>query len=49
MKGALKNIEEQFKDVKSIGPVSIATFMRITDKEEYDRITRDETKGIFVG
>ena len=41
MKEALKNIEEQFKDVKSIGPVSVATFMGITDKEEYDRITRD--------
>lgn len=41
MKEALKNIEEQFKDVKSVGPVSVATFMGITDKEEYDRITRD--------
>jgi len=41
MKEALKNIEEQFKDVKSIGPVSVATFLGITDKEEYDRITRD--------
>jgi hypothetical protein len=41
MKEALRNIEEQFKDVKSIGPVSVATFMGITDKEEYDRITRD--------
>ncbi|NWG02150.1 MAG: hypothetical protein HXY44_04740 [Syntrophaceae bacterium] len=41
MKEALRNIEEQFKYVKSIGPVSVATFMGITDKEEYDRITRD--------
>ena len=41
MKEALRNIEEQFKNVKSIGPVSVATFMGITDKEEYDRITRD--------
>ena len=41
MKEALKNIEEQFKDVKSIGPVSVVTFMGITDKEGYDRITRD--------
>jgi hypothetical protein len=41
MKEALKNIEEHFKDIKSLGPVSIATFMRITDKEEHDRITRD--------
>jgi len=41
MKEALRNIEEQFKDVKSIGPVSMATFMGITDKEEYDRTTRD--------
>jgi hypothetical protein len=41
MKEALRNIEEQFKDVKSIGPVSVATFMGITDKEEFDRITRD--------
>jgi hypothetical protein len=41
MKEALRNIEEQFKDVKSIGPVSVATFMGITDKEEYERITRD--------
>ncbi|MFB3884045.1 MAG: hypothetical protein ACE144_02385 [Thermodesulfobacteriota bacterium] len=29
------------KDVKSIGPVSVATFMGITDKDEYDRTTRD--------
>jgi hypothetical protein len=41
MKEALRNIEEQFKDVKSIGPVSVARFMGITDKDEYDRITRD--------
>ncbi|PIV20741.1 MAG: hypothetical protein COZ69_10675 [Deltaproteobacteria bacterium CG_4_8_14_3_um_filter_45_9] len=41
MKESLRNIEEQFKEVKSIGPVSVATFMGITDKEEYDRITRD--------
>lgn len=41
MKEALRNIEEQFKDVKSIGPVSVAKFMGITDKEENDRITRD--------
>jgi len=41
MKEALRNIEEQFKDVKSIGPVSVVTFMGITDKEGYDRITRD--------
>jgi hypothetical protein len=41
MKEALRNIEEQFKDVKSMGPVSVATFMGITDKEEYERITRD--------
>jgi len=41
MKDALRNIEEQFKDVKSMGPVSVATFMGIVDKEEYDRITRD--------
>jgi len=41
MKEALRNIEEQFKNVKSIGPVSVAMFMGITDKEEYDRITRD--------
>jgi hypothetical protein len=41
MKEALRNIEEQFKDVKSIGPVSVASFMGVTDKEEYDRITRD--------
>jgi hypothetical protein len=39
MKEALKNIEEHFKDIKSLGPVSIATFMGITDKEEHDRIT----------
>jgi hypothetical protein len=31
MKEALRNIEEQFKDVKLIGPVSVATFMGITD------------------
>jgi hypothetical protein len=41
MKEAIKNIEEQFRDVKSIGPVSVSAFMGITDKEEYDRITRD--------
>jgi hypothetical protein len=41
MKEALRNIEEQFKDVKSIGPVSVATFMGITEKDEYERITRD--------
>ena len=41
MKEALRNMEEQFKDVKSIGPVSVARFMGISDKDEYDRITRD--------
>jgi len=41
MKEAFKNIEEQFKDIKSLGPVSVARFMGITDEEEYDRITRD--------
>jgi hypothetical protein len=41
MKEALRNIEEQFKDVKSVGPVSVATFMGTTDGEEYERITRD--------
>ena len=41
MKEALKNIEEHFKDIKSLGPVSIAKFMGITDKGEQDRITRD--------
>jgi hypothetical protein len=41
MKEALRNIEEQFEDVKSIGPVSVATFMGITDEDEYERITRD--------
>ena len=41
MKEALKNIQEQFKDIKSLGPVSIAKFLGITEKEEYDRITRD--------
>jgi hypothetical protein len=41
MKEALKNIQEHFKDIKSLGPVSIAKFMGITDKEEHDRITRD--------
>ena len=41
MKEALRNIEEQFKDVKSIGPVSVATFMGITDEEEFERVTRD--------
>lgn len=38
---ALKNIEDNFKHIKSLGPVSVATFMGITDKEEFDRITRD--------
>ena len=37
----LKNIEEQFKDLKSLGPVSIAGFMGITEKDERNRITRD--------
>ena len=41
MKEALKNIQEHFKDIKSLGPVSIARFMGITDREEHDRITRD--------
>ena len=41
MKEALKNLQEHFKDIKSLGPVSIAKFMGITDKEEHDRITRD--------
>lgn len=41
MKEALKNIQGHFKDVKSLGPVSIAKFMGITDKDEQDRITRD--------
>jgi hypothetical protein len=41
MKESLRYIEEQFKDIKSIGPVSVATFMGITDKEEFDRVTRD--------
>jgi hypothetical protein len=41
MKQALRNIQDHFKDVKSLGPVSIAKFMGISDKEEYDRITRD--------
>jgi hypothetical protein len=41
MKEALRNIEGQFKNVKSMGPVSVATFMAITDKEEFDRVTRD--------
>ena len=41
MKEALRNIEEQFKDVKSIGPVSVVRFMGISDKDEYDRIIRD--------
>jgi hypothetical protein len=41
LKEALKNIQEHFKDIKSLGPVSIAKFMGITDKEEHDRITRD--------
>ena len=41
MKEALKNIQEHFKDIKSLGPVSIAKFMEITDREAYDRITRD--------
>jgi len=41
MKEALKNLQEHFKDIKSLGPVSIANFMGITEKEEHDRITRD--------
>jgi len=41
MKEAIKNIEEHFKDVKSIGPVSVAEFMGIIEKEEYNRIIRD--------
>jgi len=41
MKEALKNIRGHFKDVKSLGPVSIAKFMGITDREEHDRIARD--------
>jgi hypothetical protein len=41
MKEALKNIEGHFKDIKSLGPVSIAKFMGITDREQHDRITRD--------
>jgi len=41
MKEALKNIEEHFKDIKSLGPVSIAKFMGIADKDEQDRIIRD--------
>ena len=41
MKEALKNIQEHFKDIKSLGPVSIAKFMGITEREEHDRITRD--------
>ena len=41
MKQALRNIQDQFKDVKSLGPVSIAKFMGIGNKEEHDRITRD--------
>jgi hypothetical protein len=41
MKEALRNIEEHFKDIKSLGPVSVVTFMGITDEGEYDRITRD--------
>lgn len=41
MKDAIKNAEEQFKDVKAIGPASVAEFMGITDEEEYNRIIRD--------
>jgi hypothetical protein len=41
MKEALKNIQEHFKDIKSLGPVSIAKFMGITENGEHDRITRD--------
>ena len=41
MKEALKNIEEHFRDIKSLRPVSITKFMGITDKDEQDRITRD--------
>ncbi len=41
MKQALRNIQDHFKDVKSLGPVSIAKFMGISDKGAHDRITRD--------
>ena len=41
MDEALRNIEEHFKDIKSLGPLSVVTFMGITDEGEYDRITRD--------
>jgi len=41
MKEALRNIQEHFKYIRSLGPVSIAKFMGITDAGEYDRITRD--------
>jgi hypothetical protein len=41
MREALKNLQEHFKDIKSLGPVSIAKFMGTTGKEEKDRITRD--------
>jgi len=41
MKEALKNIQEHFKDIKSLGPVSIAKFLGITERGEHDRITRD--------
>lgn len=41
MKEALRDIEDEFKDVKSFGPVSVARFMGITDREEFERITRD--------
>src|SRR4030043_2365501 len=39
MKEALRNIEEQFKDVKSLGPLSWARFMGVSDGEEFDIIT----------
>ncbi len=41
IKKSLKNIQGHFKDIKSLGPVSIAKFMGITDKEEQDKITRE--------
>ncbi len=41
MKEAVRNIGEQFKDINSFGPVSVAEFMGINDEEEYERITRD--------
>jgi hypothetical protein len=39
--GSPEEYRRTVKDVKSIGPVSVATFMGITDKDEYDRMTRD--------